>query len=124
MERKGRILIIDDNEDVLFALNALLQNYVEKIKVSTHPEKIEKYLKEYQPDVILLDMNFRLDVISGKEGFLWLERILKVDPQSIVVFMTAYADTNKAVQAIKAGATDFIAKPWEKEKLLATNANQ
>ena len=74
----------------------------------------------FQPDIILLDMNFSRDAISGQEGFESLEQILKIDPQAIVIFMTAYADTDKAVRAIKAGATDFIPKPWEKEKLLAT----
>jgi DNA-binding NtrC family response regulator len=120
MEKKGQLLIIDDNEDVLFALKVLLSPYIEKIKVSTSPEKIDLYMENYQPDVILLDMNFRSDVISGQEGFYWLERILKADPQAIVIFMTAYADTDKAVKAIKAGAVDFISKPWEKDKLLAT----
>ena len=111
MEKKGKILIIDDNEDVLFALNVLLTPYVEKVKVSVFPEKIEQYMVSYQPDVILLDMNFRSDVISGQEGFHWLEKILKADPQAIVILMTAYADTDKAVRAIKAGAADFISKP-------------
>ncbi|MDR0865693.1 MAG: sigma-54 dependent transcriptional regulator [Candidatus Symbiothrix sp.] len=120
MDKKGKILIIDDNEDVLFALNALLFPHVEKIKVSAHPEKIEHYMETFRPDLILLDMNFRKDVVSGKEGFFWLNKILKIDPQAIVIFMTAYADTEKTVQAIKAGATDFISKPWEKDKLLAT----
>lgn len=120
MDNKGKILIVDDNEDVLFALNALLYPYVEKIKVTTIPEKIEKYIDEFQPDVILLDMNYQRDTVSGKEGFFWLDKILHVDPQSVVILMTAYADTEKAVQAIKAGATDFISKPWENEKLLAT----
>jgi DNA-binding NtrC family response regulator len=120
MDKKGKILIIDDNEDVLFALNALLYPYTEKVKVSAYPEKIEHYMETFHPDLILLDMNFRKDVVSGKEGFFWLNRILKIDPQAIVIFMTAYGDTEKAVQAIKAGATDFIPKPWEKEKLLAT----
>ena len=120
MDAKGKILIIDDNEDVLFALHVLLKNQVEKIKVSTNPEKIESFMQSFQPDVILLDMNFRQDVSSGQEGFFWLEKILQTDPQAIVILMTAYADTEKAVQAIKAGATDFISKPWEKEKLQAT----
>lgn len=120
MDKRGKILLVDDNEDVLFALNALLLPYVEKIKVTTMPDKIEKYLEDYQPDVILLDMNFQRDTVSGKEGFFWLDRILKADPSSVVILMTAYADTEKAVQAIKAGATDFISKPWENEKLLAT----
>jgi len=120
MEKKGKILIIDDNEDVLFALNVLHSPYVEKIKVSTTPEKIEDFMVDYQPDVILLDMNFRSDAISGQEGFYWLDKILKIDPKAIVILMTAYADTDKAVRAIKAGAVDFISKPWEKDKLLAT----
>jgi DNA-binding NtrC family response regulator len=120
MDKKGKILIVDDNEDVLFALNTLLSSYVEKVKVTANPESIEHYMYEFQPDVILLDMNFSKDMVSGEEGFLWLKRILKYDPESVVVLMTAYADTDKTVKAIKAGATDFIPKPWEKEKLLAT----
>lgn len=118
--KQGKILIIDDNEDVLFALNLLLEPYVEQIRVSTQPERIEHFMESYVPDVILLDMNFRRDAISGQEGFFWLEKIKKTDPDAVVLFITAYADTEKAVRAIKAGATDFIPKPWEKEKLLAT----
>lgn len=118
--KQGKILIIDDNEDVLFALNLLLEPYVEQIRVTTQPERVEHFMESYAPDVILLDMNFRRDAISGQEGFFWLEKIKKVDPDAVVLFITAYADTEKAVRAIKAGATDFIPKPWEKEKLLAT----
>jgi DNA-binding NtrC family response regulator len=120
MEKSGKILIIDDNEDVLFALNAVLNPFAEKIKVSANPEKTGYYMETFHPDLILLDMNFHKDVVSGKEGFYWLEKILETDPDAIVILMTAYADAEKAVQAIKAGATDFISKPWEKEKLLAT----
>jgi DNA-binding NtrC family response regulator len=120
METKGKILIVDDNEDVLFALNLLLDSYVEKVKVTTQPSRIEHFMKTFEPDVILLDMNFRRDAISGEEGFDCLGQILALDPEAVVLFMTAYADTEKAVRAIKAGATDFIPKPWEKEKLLAT----
>ncbi|WP_278623155.1 sigma-54 dependent transcriptional regulator [Parabacteroides gordonii] len=118
--KQGKILIIDDNEDVLFALNLLLEPYVDQIRVTTQPERIEHFMESYVPDVILLDMNFRRDAISGQEGFTWLEKIKKIDPDAVVLFITAYADTEKAVRAIKAGATDFIPKPWEKEKLLAT----
>lgn len=118
--KKGKLLIIDDNEDVLFALNLLLEPYLEQIRVTTQPERIEHFMQSYRPDVILLDMNFKRDAISGQEGFYWLEKIKAVDPDAVVLFITAYADTEKAVRAIKAGATDFIPKPWEKEKLLAT----
>lgn len=91
-----------------------------KIKVAVTPDRIEYFMTTFQPDIILLDMNFSRDAISGQEGFESLEQILRIDPQAVVIFMTAYADTDKAVRAIKAGATDFIPKPWEKEKLLAT----
>ena len=120
MEQLGKILIVDDNEDVLFALNLLLEPYAEKIKVAVTPDRIEHFMTTFRPDIILLDMNFSRDAISGQEGFESLEQILCIDPQAVVIFMTAYADTDKAVRAIKAGATDFIPKPWEKEKLLAT----
>lgn len=120
MEKLGKILIVDDNEDVLFALNLLLEPYAEKIKVITGPERLEYFMTTFRPDIVLLDMNFSRDVVSGQEGFDCLKQILSIDPQAVVIFMTAYSDTDKAVRAIKAGATDFIPKPWEKEKLLAT----
>ena len=120
VNKLGKILIVDDNEDVLFALNLLLEPYTEKIKVATTPDRIEHFMTTFHPDLILLDMNFSRDAISGQEGFESLKQILQLDPQAIVIFMTAYADTDKAVRAIKAGATDFIPKPWEKDKLLAT----
>ena len=120
VNKLGKILIVDDNEDVLFALNLLLEPYTEKIKVATTPDRIEYFMTTFQPDLILLDMNFSRDAISGQEGFESLKQILQIDPQAIVIFMTAYADTDKAVRTIKAGATDFIPKPWEKDKLLAT----
>lgn len=120
MENLGKILIVDDNEDVLFALNLLLEPYAEKIKVITGPDRLEHFITTFHPDIILLDMNFSRDVVSGQEGFDCLKQILQIDPQAVVIFMTAYSDTDKAVRAIKAGATDFIPKPWEKEKLLAT----
>lgn len=120
MSKPGKILIVDDNEDILFALNLLLQPHVEKVKVTTQPERIEHFIATFQPDVILLDMNFNKDASSGQEGFFWLRKIREIDADAVVIFITAYADTEKAVRAIKAGATDFIPKPWEKEKLLAT----
>ncbi|MDR1756631.1 MAG: sigma-54 dependent transcriptional regulator [Culturomica sp.] len=118
--QKGKILIVDDNEDILFALNLLLEPYMDEIRVTTDPERIGHFMTRYPPDVVLLDMNFRQDASSGCEGFRWLEEILRMDPDAAVIFMTAYADMEKAVEAIKAGAVDFVPKPWEKEKLLAT----
>lgn len=120
MEQLGKILIVDDNEDILFALNLLLEPIVQKVKVTKNPERIDYFLDTFQPDIILLDMNFSKDASSGQEGMDWLAHILERDSQAIVIFLTAYSDTDKAVSAIKAGATDFIPKPWNREKLLAT----
>lgn len=120
MEKKGKILIVDDNEDVLLSLNMLLKPYVEGIRVINTPERIIGMMDSFRPDVIMLDMNFHRDAISGEEGYEWLEKILAHNPKSVVLFITAYVDTEKAVRAIKAGAIDFIPKPWDRNKLLDT----
>lgn len=116
----GRILAVDDNEDILFALKLLLKQHVESIQTVSNPNRIPELMTDEDYDVILLDMNFTKDAISGQEGFDWLERILEIDPDAVVVFITAYGDAEKAVKAIKSGATDFVLKPWQNEKLLAT----
>lgn len=119
-EKNGRILAVDDNADILFALKMLLKPHFEVIITETNPERIPQHMSEEDFDVILLDMNFNKDAISGKEGFNWLNKILEIDSGAIVLFITAYGDVEKSVRAIKAGATDFIIKPWQNEKLLAT----
>lgn len=119
-EKKGKILIVDDNEDVLLSLNMLLKPYVEAVRVIGKPERIIEFMDSFVPDVIMLDMNFSRDAISGEEGYEWLGKILEHNPKSVVLFITAYVDTEKAVRAIKAGAVDFIPKPWDKNKLLDT----
>ena len=83
VNKLGKILIVDDNEDVLFALNLLLEPYTEKIKVATTPDRIEYFMTTFHPDLILLDMNFSRDAISGQEGFESLKQILQIDPQAI-----------------------------------------
>lgn len=118
--KKGKILIVDDNEDILFTLKMLLRPLAEQVTPLNDPREMLPLLSRVRHDVILLDMNFRRDAVSGREGFVWLEEILKLDPQAVVIFITAYSDTEKAVQAIKQGATDFIPKPWQNDKLLAT----
>ncbi|MEX0980915.1 MAG: sigma-54 dependent transcriptional regulator [Bacteroidales bacterium] len=119
-EKRGKILVVDDNEDILFALKLLLRPHVEHIEILTGPEQIPEMMKKENWDVILLDMNFTKDAISGQEGFDALKVILSYDPNAVVVFITAYGDAEKAVRAIKSGATDFILKPWQNEKILAT----
>ncbi len=118
--KNGKILVVDDNEDILFALKLLLKPHVEQVQTTSNPNDIPTLITKNDFDVILLDMNFTKDAISGQEGFNWLEKILELDPSAIVVFITAYGDAEKAVKAIKAGATDFILKPWQNEKLIAT----
>lgn len=116
----GKILAVDDNQDILFALKLLLKPHVELIDTISRPQAISEYLNKEDYDVILLDMNFTKDAISGQEGFDALEKILEIDKDAVVVFITAYGDAEKAVRSIKAGATDFVLKPWQNEKLLAT----
>ncbi len=119
-EKTGHILAVDDNEDILFALKLLLKQHVEKITTLNSPDNLLELIDKEYFDVILLDMNFTKDAISGQEGFDLLDKILEVDPKAVVVFITAYGDAEKAVKAIKSGATDFVLKPWQNEKLLAT----
>jgi DNA-binding NtrC family response regulator len=120
VRKTGRILVVDDNEDLLLAARLLLKQHFALVHTEKNPLKIPTLLQNENYDVILLDMNFTVDSTSGAEGFMWLERIMKIDPSAIVVLITAYGDVETAVRAIKAGATDFVLKPWQNEKLLAT----
>jgi DNA-binding NtrC family response regulator len=118
--KRGKILIVDDNEDLLKAAKMYLKRYFAQVDIEKNPEAIPALLNNEDYDVVLLDMNFTKDVSSGSEGYYWLEKILEIDPSAVVVLITAYGDVQMAVKAIKAGATDFVLKPWENEKLLAT----
>ena len=119
-QKTGKILIVDDNEDVLSAAKIYLKRHFDQVHVEKSPEAIPNLLNNERYDVILLDMNFTKDVSSGHEGFYWLDKILAIDPSSVGVLITAYGGVEMAVKAIKEGATDFVLKPWENEKLLAT----
>ena len=118
--KTGRLLIVDDNEDVLRAARLYLKRHFAHVDVEKNPEAIPSLLQNDVYDVILLDMNFTKDVSSGHEGFYWLDKILAIDPNAVCVLITAYGDVDLAVRAIKEGASDFVLKPWENEKLLAT----
>lgn len=120
MELHWKLLVIDDNQDILLSLRLLLKPYVDVIHVNSNPDDIPRFLRSTEYDAILLDMNFTKDSINGSEGFYWLEKILSIQPDAVVIFITAYGDTEKAVRAIRAGATDFIVKPWDNNKLVAT----
>ncbi len=116
----GKILVIDDDEDILLAASLFLKKHLAVVHTEKDPKKISTLLKNENYDVILLDMNFTQDTTSGSEGFYWLNKILEVDSSIVVVLITAYGDVEMAVRAIKEGATDFVLKPWQNEKLLAT----
>ncbi len=115
-----KILIVDDDDDVLLAARLLLQQHNYEVHCEKDPRRIPARLRAASWDVILLDMNFTQDASSGREGFYWLQEIRALDPEAVVVLTTAYGDVEMAVRAIKAGATDFVLKPWNNEKLLAT----
>lgn len=123
MSKEGTILIVDDNRGILSALSLLLGRYFEKILTISTPNHIDSTLRENRVDVILLDMNFSAKVNTGNEGIYWLRHIKKSCADISVVVFTAYADIDLAVEAIKEGATDFVVKPWDNDKLVATLKN-
>jgi len=116
----ARLLIVDDDTDILLAAKMFLRQHIDIVHTEKNPQNIPDLLKNDNYDIILLDMNFSRDATSGKEGFHWLNVILEQDPAATVIFITGYGDIELAVQGIKEGATNFILKPWENKKLLAT----
>jgi two-component system response regulator HydG len=121
MDKKtGNVLLIDDDEDILQAARLFLKQYAALVQTERNPENVPALLRNENYDVIFLDMNFAPGATDGAEGFFWLNRILETDPSAVVILITAYGDVELAVRGIKEGATDFILKPWQNEKLLAT----
>jgi len=117
---QSKILIIDDDRDVLESARMFLKQQFATVRIESEPTRIPQLLSEQEYDVILLDMNFSKGVNDGEEGFYWLDQILKLDPQAVVILITAYGEVDTAVKAMKMGATDFILKPWKNQKLLGT----
>ena len=116
----GNILVVDDNKNVLSALRILLENYFASVQLLNNPNQLPSKLKEFSPDVVLLDMNFSAGINTGNEGIYWLSEIKKQDVDLPVVLFTAFADIELAVRALKEGASDFVVKPWDNAKLVAT----
>ena len=116
----AKILIVDDDQDVLLAAKLFLKQHINIVHTETNPENIPDLIRNESYDLILLDMNFTPDATSGKEGFHWMNKILETDPTAVVILITGYGDIELAVQGIKEGATNFLLKPWENKKLLAT----
>lgn len=120
MKTEGKILIIDDDRDVLISLKLFLKQHFSEVLCEPDPKGLNGHLSEGTADVILLDMNFRAGEDDGREGIYWLKHIIEVRPDSVVILMTAYGEVELAVSTIKMGAFDFILKPFQNEKLLAT----
>lgn len=121
MEKKyDNVLIIDDNEEILIALKIFLRKHFKEIQALNSPSNIHYTLKSKDFDLILLDMNFKAGDRSGNEGIFWLNEILKINPEALIICITAYGDIQLAVKAMREGAIDFIEKPWNEEHLLAS----
>jgi len=118
--QKGNILVVDDNKSILSALEILLTPEFNVVSLLSNPNQITSELRKKVYNLVILDMNFSAGVNTGNEGIYWLERIKETNPEISVVMITAYGDINMAVKALKSGASDFILKPWDNEKLLAT----
>ncbi len=118
MSNYGTLLVVDDNPAILTALKICLGAHFERIITLSQPDSLPALLQTETVSAVLLDMNFSLGVDSGREGLLWLQAILKRHPDLPVILMTAYADVPLAVRGLKAGAADFVTKPWDNGELL------
>lgn len=116
----GSILVVDDNKSALSALRLLLQFEYKNVNTISNPNQITSEITSKEYDIVLLDMNFSAGLNTGNEGLYWLSEIKRISPAIEVVMITAYGDVELAVQSLKRGAADFILKPWENEKLIAT----
>lgn len=116
----AKILIVDDDRDILETARMFLKQEFSHVQIEENPQRINALVRSAEYDVILLDMNFKIGVNDGEEGFFWLGEILKTDPQAVVILITAYGEVDLAVKAMKHGATDFVLKPWKNQKLLGT----
>ncbi|MFV3077738.1 sigma-54-dependent transcriptional regulator [Niveispirillum fermenti] len=120
MTKQPRVLVVDDDEDILVAARLMLKREGILCHTEPRPDRIPQLLQEGAFDAVLLDMNFAIGANTGREGFQWLKRIVELDPALSVVLITAYGDVGTAVEAMKQGAADFVLKPWQNERLLAT----
>jgi DNA-binding NtrC family response regulator len=116
----GKILIVDDDRDVLLAAEIVLKKHFARILTATEPARLPELLAGEAFDVLLLDMNFTAGRTSGREGMDWLATVQRIAPDTKVILMTAYGAVETAVAAIKQGAADFVVKPWDNERLVAT----
>lgn len=123
MAKQGSILIVDDNKAILSAVKLLADKHFEKVLTLSSPNLLVSLMRTERPDVVLLDMNFNAGINTGNEGIYWLQQILDRYPTTKVVLFTAYADIDLAVKAMKMGAVDFVVKPWDNDKMIASLLN-
>ncbi len=123
MKKQGKVLVVDDNKEILIAVEMLLFPYFEKIVTLKNPNALNSIISKELFDVVILDMNFKAGISTGNEGIYWMNEILKYDSEAAIVFITAYGDMELVVKAMREGATDFIQKPWDDEKFITTIQN-
>jgi two-component system response regulator HydG len=118
--KSGSILIVDDDADVLLSAELVLKKEFRRVATESDPRRLAAALRGEPFDVVLLDMNFSPGTTSGQEGVECLRTVEKLSPDTKVIFMTAHGGIETAVKAIKEGASDFVVKPWDNQKLIAT----
>jgi len=122
-KKQACIVVVDDQEEILFSAKLVLKKHFETILTTNNPKKLYEFLSENTVDVVVLDMNYRIGFEDGREGIHWLKEIVQHSPNTTIILMTAYGKIETAVEGIKVGAFDYVLKPWENEKLLATVEN-
>lgn len=120
MAQYGTIVAVDDNPAILTALRICLEGTFGRVVTLTSPESLPATLQQERACVVLMDMNFTLGMNSGQEGRGWLRTLKRLHPELPVVLITAYADVALVVKCLKAGAADFVTKPWDNDELLRT----
>ena len=117
---RGTLLIVDENKGVLRSLEEIAGPEFDRIITLTDPNRIPESLRMNEVDIVMLDMNFKSGIHNGNEGFFWMREIFSYDRNISIIIVTGSGNIELAVRAVREGAVDFIMKPWDNTKLLAT----